>query len=53
MLKIHKVADDTSFKLRAKCGVYPTDETHITEYDSKVTCRRCKRDRVRGPNEWD
>jgi len=53
MTKIHKVADDTAFRLRAKCGVYPADEAHITEDDSKVTCKRCKRKTVRGPNEWD
>jgi len=53
MVKIHKVADDTAFRLRAKWGVYPADDDHITEDDSKVTCKICKRDRVRGPNEWD
>jgi len=52
-MKIHKVADDTPFRLRAKCGVYPSDEANITEDDSKVTCRRCKRNTMRGPMEWD
>ena len=53
MMKIHKVADDTAYYLRSKCGIFPSNEANITEDDSKVTCRRCKRDRVRGPNEWD
>ena len=52
-MKIHKTVDNTVFKLRSKCGIYPADDAHITEDDSKVTCRRCKRDKVRGPNEWD
>ena len=44
MKKIHKVADNTVFKLRTRCGIYPSDETQITDDDSKVTCLKCKRD---------
>ena len=42
--KIHKAADDTVFKLRSRCGIYPSDESQITDDDSKVTCKKCKRD---------
>ena len=50
---IHKVSDDTVFNLKSKYGIFPSNEARITKDDSMVTCRRCKRGSVRGPNEWD
>ena len=42
-IKIHKISDNTVFKLRTRCGIYPSDESQITDDDSKVTCEKCKR----------
>lgn len=43
MRKIHKISNNTPFRIMALCGIYPEKEYQITSENIRVTCKRCKK----------